>query len=132
MTNSPRTTGAGWPSRRRPDKLLLVDGQPGSTVFLNESYYLEAALRLAVPDKGPPLTPYDTERLPLTEGVNLPELRPYRAVVLCNVGRLSEADIARLQRFVYGGKLSAGVCRRQRPTAGLRRLKPGRPVSRDG
>jgi len=89
---------------RRPDRLLLVDGQPGSTVFLNETYYLEAAIRLAIPDKGPPLTPYDTERLPLTDGASLPDLRPYSAVVLCNIDAISEADVARLQRFVTAGR----------------------------
>jgi hypothetical protein len=88
---------------RRPDGLLLVDGRPGSTVFANETYYLEAALRLRLPDKGSPRTPYEPERVPSEPGATLPELGEYRAVVLCDVGELSERDRARLRAFVSGG-----------------------------
>ena len=34
---------------RRPDRVLLIDGQPGPSVFGNETYYLETALRLRLP-----------------------------------------------------------------------------------
>ena len=34
---------------RRPERILLVDGQPGSSIYSHETYYLEAALRLRVP-----------------------------------------------------------------------------------
>jgi len=46
------------PARR----LLLVDGQPGSTPFVTRLLPGSRAA-LAVPDSGPPLTPYDVERL---------------------------------------------------------------------
>ncbi len=88
---------------RLPDWLLLVDGAPGSTVFGNETYYLEAALRLRLSDKDSPRTPYEPERLAWEAGAKLPELGPYRVVVLCNVAALAEADIARLRAFVSGG-----------------------------
>jgi hypothetical protein len=88
---------------RLPDWLLLVDGAPGSTVFANETYYLEAALRLRLSDKDSPRTPYEPERLAWEEGAKLPELGAYRAVVLCNVAGLGEADVARLRAFVSGG-----------------------------
>ena len=91
---------------RRPDRLLLVDGATGRTVYQNKTYYLEAALRLRLPDKGPPLTPYEPIRLAWTEGTVLPELDSYRAVVLCNVSALGEADIRRLHGFLArGGRL---------------------------
>jgi hypothetical protein len=88
---------------RRPDRLLLVDGEPGRTVYTNETYYLEAALRLRLPGKGPPLTPYEPERLAWADGLRLPSLDGYRVVVLCNVGRLLEADVEVLAGFVRGG-----------------------------
>jgi hypothetical protein len=88
---------------RRPDGLLLVDGRPGSTVFANETYYLEAALRLRLPDKDSPRTPYEPERLDWEPGKTLPELGEFRAVVLCDVAELPERDVARLRAFVSGG-----------------------------
>ena len=59
---------------RPPDRLLLVDGEPGASVFGNETYYLEAALRLAVAGQGPPLTPYEPVRLAWSESQSLPDL----------------------------------------------------------
>jgi hypothetical protein len=88
---------------RPPDRLLLVDGKPGRTVYTNETYYLEAALRLRVPGKGAPLTPYEPERLAWGEGTSLPALGPYRVVVLCNVDRVGEADVKSLGAFVSAG-----------------------------
>jgi hypothetical protein len=88
---------------RPPDRLLLVDGEPGRTVYANETYYLEAALRLHLPGKGPALTPYEPERLAWADGAKLPGLDGYRAVVLCNVDRLAEADVKTLTAFVSGG-----------------------------
>jgi hypothetical protein len=88
---------------RTPDRLLLVDGEPGETVYTNETYYLEAALRLRLPSRGAPLTPYEPERLALPEGTDLPDLAPFRLVALCNVARLSEGDLSRLRTFVAKG-----------------------------
>ncbi len=88
---------------RPPDPLLLVDGEPGRTVYANETYYLEAALRLRQPGKGAPLTPYEPERLAWGDGVRLPALDRFRVVVLCNVDRLAEANVKILAAFVSGG-----------------------------
>lgn len=88
---------------RLPDRLLLVDGEPGRTVYVNETYYLETALRLTLPDKGQSRTAYDPEYLAFRGGTTLPELSDYRAVVLCNVARLDEPEIARLRVFVSSG-----------------------------
>lgn len=88
---------------RPPDRLLLVDGQPGISVYGNETYYLEMALRLRLTDKDAPLTPYEPVRLAWGEGIALPDLSPYRVVVPCNVARFSESDLAALSTFVSGG-----------------------------
>ena len=34
---------------RRPERILLVDGDPGSSIYSRETYYLEMALRLRIP-----------------------------------------------------------------------------------
>jgi hypothetical protein len=88
---------------RTPDRLLVVDGRPGSTVYTNSTYYLETALRLALPDQGTPLTPYQPERLAWAEGATLPELKPFRAVVLSNVAALAEKDADRLRTYIAEG-----------------------------
>jgi hypothetical protein len=89
---------------RPPDRLLLVDGEPGRTVYANETYYLEAALRLRLPGRGAPLTPYEPKRLPWGDGASLAGLERCRAVVLCNVDRLAPADVKRLVDFVSSGR----------------------------
>jgi hypothetical protein len=88
---------------RPPDRLLLLDGQPGVSVYGNETYYLEMALRLRLTDKDAPLTPYEPTRLAWEDNAKLPDLSPFRVVVACNVARLSEDDIAALRTFVSGG-----------------------------
>lgn len=88
---------------RPPDRLLLLDGQPGISVYGNETYYLEMALRLRLTDKDAPLTPYEPVRLAWGDGIALPDLSPYRVVVPCNVARFSERDLAALGTFVSNG-----------------------------
>jgi hypothetical protein len=88
---------------RLPDRLLLVDGQPGVSVFANETYYLEAALRLRLADQGAPLTPYEPERLAWDGAARLPDLAPFRLVALCNVAGLPVEDVTRLGACVAGG-----------------------------
>ncbi len=88
---------------RGADRVLLVDGEPGSSVFGNETYYLETALRLALPGKGSTLTPYEPVRWALESGSHLPDLTLCSVVVLCNVAELSNEELARLQSYVVGG-----------------------------
>jgi hypothetical protein len=91
---------------RGADQLLLVDGEPGSSVFGNETYYLETALRLGLPGKASALTPYEPVRWTLEGGSHLPDLRPYSVVALCNVAGLANDDLTRLRTFVeWGGRL---------------------------
>jgi len=107
---------------RMPERVLLVDGEPGPSVFGNETYYLETALRLSLPGEpakeGPP-TPYEPTRVAAAGGsFTLPDLGPYRIVVLCNVAAVSREQAAALSRFVESGgsliifvgeKVSAGA-----------------------
>lgn len=88
---------------RTPERILLVDGEPGSSVYGNETYYLEAALRLRLPHKGGSLTPYEPERLVWESGALLPDLGNFRIVVLCNVAAMYENDLVRLRSYVAGG-----------------------------
>lgn len=88
---------------RPPDRLLLLDGQPGISVYGNETYYLEMALRLRLTDKDAPLTPYEPTRLAWGDGITLPDLSPFRVVVPCNVARFRDSDLAALRTFVSGG-----------------------------
>src|SRR5262249_12624407 len=88
---------------RPSDRVLLVDGQPGRTVFDSQTYYLEAALRLRPADKGPSQTAYEPVRLAWGDGVSLGDLGAYRLVVLCNVAALAEADVKKLRAFVSAG-----------------------------
>ena len=91
---------------RRPDRVLLVDGEPGPSVYGNETYYLETALRLKLPgdESAASATPYEPTRIPSSgQGSSLPDLSPFRVVALCNVAEISSADAGVLTRFVESG-----------------------------
>jgi hypothetical protein len=85
---------------RKPE---LVDGEPGSTVYANETYYLEAALRLKLAEAGPPSTPYEPRRIAWDGGANWPSLTETRVVVLANVADLPATVAASLKQFVDAG-----------------------------
>jgi hypothetical protein len=86
-----------------PARLLVVDGAPGRTAFDAETYFLNAALRLAPSGEHYAKTPFDPETVPFLEGTSLPDLSKARAVVLANVGTLSDGDARRLAAFVANG-----------------------------
>jgi Aerotolerance regulator N-terminal len=92
---------------RLPERVLLVDGEPGPSVFGNETYYLETALRLGVPgaeSKDAPPTPYEPVRIDGSgPSFTLPDLAGFRIVALCNVGALSREAAGELTRFVLSG-----------------------------
>jgi hypothetical protein len=88
---------------RPPDRLLLLDGQPGVSVYGNETYYLEMALRLRLADKDAPLTPYEPTRLAWGDGGKLPDLSAFRIVAPCNVAQFNDGEIAALRNFVSRG-----------------------------
>jgi hypothetical protein len=91
---------------RRPDQVLLIDGEPGVSVFGNETYYLETALRLRLPgdESAAFVSPYEPTRMPWGgRGAPLPDLRPYRVVALCNIADVAPTDAGALARFVESG-----------------------------
>jgi hypothetical protein len=92
---------------RKADRVLLVDGEPGPSVFGNETYYVETALRLGVPGGEPkdaPVTPYEPVRFAGPgPSFTLPDLAGYRIVLLCNVAALGREHAVALARFVESG-----------------------------
>jgi Aerotolerance regulator N-terminal/von Willebrand factor type A domain len=91
---------------RLPDQVLLVDGEPGPSVFANETYYLETALRLRLPGDLAALSPSPYEPTCVSwgrQGAFLPDLRPFHVVALCNVSDVSQTDTGTLARFVESG-----------------------------
>lgn len=88
---------------RHPDRVLLVDGQEGRSVFGNETYYLETALRLRTEEIGGKLRSFEVERIVWEAGEGFPRLDGYRAVVLANVRRLADRDGERLEQYLRSG-----------------------------
>ncbi len=107
---------------RRPERILLVDGDPGASIYSQETYYLETALRLQVPgmegsssestsgqtEAAAAFSPFETVRIdwngsgPDTTGT-LPELDRFRVVVLCNVAEVPGPPARALTNFVSAG-----------------------------
>jgi hypothetical protein len=125
---------------RAVDRVLLVDGEPGTSVYTNETYYLEAALRLRLAEgenegdgSSSPFasettekrnvirsttTPYAPQRVPADHGEHWPDLAPYRVVVLCNVAGLADDHISSLADYVAeGGNLLWFMGGKVRPAA---------------
>jgi hypothetical protein len=88
---------------RHPDRVLLIDGQEGRTVFGNETYYLETALRLPLDDSSAHRRSFEIERIVWESGQGFPDLTGFRAIVMANVRRLSVTDTERLQQYVRAG-----------------------------
>lgn len=106
------TDEGGWPfddrrwlafEARIPERILLVDGDPGTTPYGNETYYLEAALRLRVPGAGPSATPFEPIRYDRGGATAWPDLAGIGVVVLANVAGVSPAEADSLRRFVAAG-----------------------------
>src|SRR5262249_40966368 len=88
-----------------PTPVLLLDGDPGKAAFGSETYFLQAALRLAPEGKRYQKTPFDPKVIDASEPgrLALPGLDGVGAVVLANAGGLGEPEARRLAAFVEGG-----------------------------
>jgi hypothetical protein len=84
-------------------RVLLVDGDPHGRPLLAETYFLEAALRLAAPGETYADSPFEATTIAFSETVRLPDLKPTDLVVLANVTRISNRDAQRLSQFVSQG-----------------------------
>jgi hypothetical protein len=99
-----------------PARVLIVDGDPGRAPYESETYFLQAALRLAPPGERYAKTPFDTRTVNLVGGTGLPDLEKTEAVVLANVDSLGASDANRLGEFVErGGGLLVFTGDRVRP-----------------
>lgn len=85
-----------------PWKVLIIDGQPHASPVLSETYFLEAALRLAAPGETYADTPYDPEVVSASELAGR-DLAGFELVVLANVEDVSAAAAKRLGDFVEAG-----------------------------
>jgi hypothetical protein len=83
--------------------VLIVDGDPGRVPYESETYFLQAALRLAPPGERYAKSPFDPQIAVLVAGAGLPDMAETRAVVLANVESLAESDAKRLGEFVERG-----------------------------
>jgi len=88
---------------RHPDRVLLVDGQPGRSVYANETYYLEMALRLDVPTSEASSRTYEVERIIWEDGEGFPDLTGFRVIVLANLRVMTDEDLRRLRQYVAAG-----------------------------
>jgi len=86
-----------------PTRVLLVDGDPGRSPIETETYYLQAALRLAPPGENYTKAPFDPRTIELSAASGLPDLARTDVVVLANVGNLEAADARALAGFVDRG-----------------------------
>ena len=86
-----------------PTRVLLVDGDPGRAPIESETYFLQAALRLAPPGEKYTKAPFDPRTVELSAASGLPDLAKTDVVVLANVGNLDAADAKALAAFVDRG-----------------------------
>jgi hypothetical protein len=99
-----------------PARLLLVDGDPRRAPYESETYFLQAALRLATTGEHYAKSPFDVRTVDLVGSSELPELSKTEAVVLANVEELGAGDAKRLGDFVErGGGLLVFTGERVRP-----------------
>ncbi len=88
---------------RFPDRLLIVDGDEGSSVFDSETYFLEKALQTGKSIANPEIPTFETERIVWDKGQGFPDLSGFRVIVLANVRRFSPTDVQRLIQYVASG-----------------------------
>lgn len=82
-----------------PARVLLVDGDPGTSLFDSELFYLSSALQSS-DSMGHSLF----YAKPITwEGLERERLGDYQAVVLCNIERLTPRTRQRLLEFAHAG-----------------------------
>ena len=75
----------------------------GRAAYESETYFLQAALRLAAAGERYARTPFETRTIDLAAGASLPDLEKTEAVVLANVANLRGRHADRLGEFVEGG-----------------------------
>ena len=80
-------------------KVLVVDGDPQTSLVQSDSFFLSRALNPAGEQGSSLFLP----TVILADGLNAAALDAYQVVVLCNVATLPDAFVANLQNFLRGG-----------------------------
>ena len=92
-----------------PLRVILIDGDPGASPLTSETYFLEAALRLAPVSSDAQAgdsfvdSPFEPRTVVPGEAAGLPDLSTADLVVLANVARLRATDARRLAGLVQRG-----------------------------
>ena len=81
-----------------PWKVLVVDGQPHESPVLSETYFLEAALRLAPSGETFHNTPYDPTVVAGDGSAALPDFEDFDLVILANVAEEMKHDTRQFAR----------------------------------
>lgn len=84
-------------------RVLVLNGGASGSPITSETYFLEAALRLASEGESFADSPFAPTVMPFEDGSALPTLSKFDAVVLANVGGMNKADAAQLASFVRSG-----------------------------
>ena len=80
-------------------KVLIVDGDPQTSLVQSDSFFLSRALHPAGEEGSSLFLP----TVILADGLNAAALDTYQVIVLCNVAALPDAFVANLQNYLRGG-----------------------------
>jgi hypothetical protein len=80
-------------------KVLIVDGDPQTSLVLSETFFLSRALNPAGDSDGSPFLPTVT----IPDALGSVALDSYQAVVLCNVAAIPDALLPRLREYLRQG-----------------------------
>jgi Aerotolerance regulator N-terminal len=84
-------------------RVLVLDGAAREVAALGETYFLEAALRLAPPGETDPDSPFRVSVAAYGPGARLPDLRDVDVLLAANVAGFPPADAARVKAFLDRG-----------------------------
>ncbi len=84
-------------------RVLIVGGESDGAAITSETYFLNAALRLAEAGDSYSESPFAPTLVTYAADTSLPKFSEFDAVVLANVGDVSKPDAVQLASFVRGG-----------------------------
>lgn len=84
-------------------RVLVVNGGAAEASITSETYFLDAALRLANAGDSYSESPFAPTLVNYSAAASLPTLSSFDAIVLANVADVSQPDAAQLASFVRGG-----------------------------
>jgi hypothetical protein len=84
-------------------RVLVVSGEADGASVTSETYFLDAALRLAEIGDSYSASPFAPTLMSYADGASLPNLADFDATVLVNVPNITPLDAASLASFVHGG-----------------------------